>query len=130
MQRVSIPPKFGDLQLEELRKTVHFGSPPWLRRAGQDGAGQDTGPLQAEALLQTASPAAAPTAVPSAAAATMDEPDDEQQHDGADGGVDNRADNSGTKMDSERRQQPVADEGADNAEYKPPHEPKTCHPDV
>ncbi|MGA3399986.1 MAG: hypothetical protein ABSC95_12265 [Acetobacteraceae bacterium] len=69
--------------------------------------------------LPTAEQTAAPTGTRAAAptAATSDKPDDEKQHDGAYGGVDDRTDNSHTKMDTEPRQQPVADEGADNADY-------------
>jgi hypothetical protein len=59
----------------------------------------------------------------------MDEPDDEQQYDGADGGVDDRADNSVAKMDSELRQQPVADEGTDNSDYHVTNYAKTRPPD-
>jgi hypothetical protein len=65
---------------------------------------------------------AAPTAAP--AAPISDEPDDEKQHDRADGGIDDRADNSDTKMETELRHQPVANEGADNPDYHVTNEPK------
>src|SRR4029077_15502119 len=71
--------------------------------------------------LQTAPPT--PAAVPSAA--STDQPDDDQQQDGADGGVDDRADNPGTEMDTDLRQEPVADEGTDDNDYHVTNEAKT-----
>jgi hypothetical protein len=69
--------------------------------------------------LKSAAPTAAPTrsraAAPAAAASRK--PDNEQQHDGAYGGVDDPTDNSHTKMQTESRHQPVADEGADHSDY-------------
>src|ERR1700730_18260189 len=55
-----------------------------------------------------------PTAAP--AAATPKQPDDQKQHDGTDSGVDDRADNPHAKVDTDARQQPIADERADNAD--------------
>jgi hypothetical protein len=75
-------------------------------------------PSPAPLAASAATPAAAP------AAATANEPDDEKEHDSAQGGVDDRGDKSETKMDTELRHQPVADEGADNSDDHVADEPK------
>jgi hypothetical protein len=64
-----------------------------------------------DGLTPTVPPNAAP------ASATSDKPNDEEEQRGADGGVDNCVDNSGTKMNTELRWQPVADEGTNNSDY-------------
>jgi hypothetical protein len=51
-------------------------------------------------------------------ATTSQKPNHKQKSDGADGGVDDRGDNSGTEMDTNSRQQPVANECADNTDYE------------
>src|SRR5580658_9883724 len=98
------------------------GSPRWegsrselVRRRGRDT--KLTRALADELL------AAPPDAAPTAAAA--DEADDEKQHDAADRRVDDRADNSDAEMDVELRQQPVADEGADDSDDNVANQPKT-----
>ena len=52
------------------------------------------------------------------ATASAEEPQDQQQHDGADRGRDDQVYNVGTQMNVEFRQQPIADEGADDAYAK------------
>src|SRR5689334_9619642 len=47
--------------------------------------------------------------------ATADEPEQEQQHHGSDKGVEDQRDDAGAEMDTEPRQQPVADERTDQA---------------
>src|SRR5271170_3222166 len=74
--------------------------------------------------------ASAPASAPAASKATSQEPNHKQKQDGADGSVDDRGDNSGTEMDTDSRQHPVANECADNAYYEiadeaesgPPHD--------
>jgi hypothetical protein len=66
---------------------------------------------RARGVPQPPSPASAPAAPKTAA----QKPNYKQKQDGADGGVDDRRDNSGTEMDAYLRQQPVANECADNA---------------
>src|SRR5438128_2312025 len=61
-----------------------------------------------------AAPAAAPAASPSATAA--DQPDHEQQQHRAYGGVDDRADHAAAEMHAELRQQPAADERAQDSD--------------
>ena len=61
----------------------------------------------------------APATTPAAAlpiAAAADEPHNEQQYDSADGRVDDRCGHPDTKLDPEPRQQPIANEGADNTD--------------
>jgi hypothetical protein len=74
----------------------------------------------AASRLQTAPPTAVPLA------ASTDQPYHDQQQDGADGGVDDRADNSDTKMDTDLRQEPVADEGANNSDDEVTNQAETC----
>jgi hypothetical protein len=83
---------------------------------------------RSSALRLLPPPAPAPTAAK--AVATAQQPNYKQKKDGADGGVDDRGDNSGPEMDAELRQQPVANERADNADDEigdesvsgPPHD--------
>ena len=62
-------------------------------------------------------------ALPTAAA--PDKPYDEEQHDRANGGVDDRGDNSGTKLNTEPRQQPAPNEGTDDPDDEVTNKPKT-----
>jgi len=76
--------------------------------------------------MPDALPATAPTTAPAAAPATAaDQPDNEQQQDGADGGVDDRADDSDAEMQAELRHQPIADEGANDADDQVTNDPKS-----
>jgi hypothetical protein len=75
------------------------------------------------ALITTAAPSAPTAALPVAAA--PDEPHDEQQQDSAYRGVGDCRDNSGTKIDTEPRQQPSPNEGTDNADDEITNESKT-----
>src|ERR1700682_873325 len=52
---------------------------------------------------------------PPAAAASIDQPKNQQEHDGADGGGDDRGDQPPSEMNTQFRQQPSADERADDA---------------
>jgi hypothetical protein len=56
-------------------------------------------------------------------AATPNKPHHKQKYDGADGGVDDRRNNAGTEMDANSRQQPVANECADNTDDEIADEP-------
>jgi hypothetical protein len=62
--------------------------------------------------------ASAPASAPAASKATSQKPNHKQKQDGADGSVDDRGDNTGTEVDADLRQQPVANECADNAYYE------------
>ena len=48
-------------------------------------------------------------------AAATDEPQNDQQQNGTDGGGDYRADDAGAEVNTHRRKQPAADQGADDA---------------
>ena len=81
------------------------------------------GPSMGTPVALTAPATAPAAALPIAAAA--DEPHDEQQHDGADGCVDDRCGHPDTKLDTEPRQQPIPDEGADNTDDEIADDSKT-----
>lgn len=72
------------------------------------------------------SPAPTTAPAPTPPASTLDEADDEEQHNRADGGIDDQTEDSGAKMDVQSRQQPVANEGADNPDDQITDEPKSC----
>jgi hypothetical protein len=55
---------------------------------------------------------------PAASKAASQKPNHKQKQDGANGSVDDRGDDAGTEMDADLRQQPVANERADNAYYE------------
>jgi hypothetical protein len=76
-----------------------------------------------DGLPPTVPPTASPTAAP--ASATSDKPDDEEEQRSTDGSVDNCGDNPCTKMNIQLRQQPVADEGANNSDYQVTNEAKS-----
>jgi hypothetical protein len=73
-------------------------------------------------MVASPAPAAAPPASP--AAASKDPHDQEQQY-RADGGVDDCTDQSRTEMNTQLRQQPTSDEGAQNPEQEITEYPKT-----
>jgi hypothetical protein len=62
--------------------------------------------------------ASAPTSAPAASNATSQKPNHEQKQDRANRGVDDRGDNPGTEMDTDLRQQPVANECPDDTDYE------------
>jgi hypothetical protein len=89
--------------------------------------------LFAARRLPAPTPAAAPPASPSAA--TSEKPHDEEQQYRTDGSVDDCTDHPSTKMDTQLRQQPASDKGAQNPDNDVPNDPKagaandlTCQP--
>jgi hypothetical protein len=83
--------------------------------------------------LPSPTPSAAPPASPSAA--TSKKSHDEEQQYRSDGSVDDCTDHPGTKMDTQLRQQPASDKGAQNPDNDVPNDPKagaandlTCQP--
>jgi hypothetical protein len=57
-------------------------------------------------------------------ASSIDEPENDQEENCANGGGDDGGHYTRAKMDSESGQEPIADEGADDANAKVRHEPK------
>ena len=76
------------------------------------------GSRQARPLPPSASAPASETAT------TLQKPDDHQKQNGANSGVDDCRDNSRTEMDTNLRQQPVANERADNTNYDIAYKPE------
>jgi hypothetical protein len=84
--------------------------------------------------LKSPTPTAAPPASPSAATTSKESHDEEQQY-RTDGSVDDGADHSGTEMDTQLRQQPASDKGAQNPDNEVSNDPEsgalhnlTCQP--
>jgi hypothetical protein len=73
-------------------------------------------------MVASPAPAAAPPASPAAASK---EPHDQEQQYRADGGVDDCTDQSRTEMNTQLRQQPTSDKGAQNPEQEITEYPKT-----
>jgi hypothetical protein len=61
-------------------------------------------------------------------ASSVDEPENDQEENCANGGGDNGGHYTRAKMDSQSGQEPIADEGADDADAKVRHEPKAGAP--
>jgi len=73
--------------------------------------------------------APAPTSAPAASKATSQKPHHKQKQDGANSSIEDRRDDAGTQMDSDLRQQPVANERADNAYNEIADESESNPPD-
>jgi hypothetical protein len=66
---------------------------------------------------------------PSPSAASVDESQNDEEQDGADGRGDDCRDDAGPEMNAEPRQQPVADEGTDDADSEVGDETEAGPPD-
>jgi hypothetical protein len=103
---VQLPRVVGRHRAFDLRSVFHFRSPA-------------THLCRAYSFSWPLPPSAsAPASAPAASKATSQKPNHKQKQDGADGSVDDRGDNTGTEVDADLRQQPVANECADNAYYE------------
>src|SRR6266487_5903172 len=77
---------------------------------------------------RTRVPEAASSPSPPAAAAPIDQPKDQQKHHRADRGGDDRGDDAPSEMNTQFRQQPSADEGANDSNADVGHETEARTP--